>query len=252
MSDELPRDPLYDEGPGEEAQELVEATDEQTTPGDCPAETDELERPSDSASQDAAEEAPPHDEHDVTVEAAEPNAEEAPTAEEEPSEAERFVRQTIEAGDQAFLAAVNAAAAETAEPATEEPAEEVPLARRWDEFLLALSAPTRDAVWEGGFSSLDDLTGRTKEDVTFPRGPFSPPQADEVEAWLLAHGGKFRPSLAELRQLRRRVTVTGDGTGSVRELDLTPEERAARQLRILAMAKNGVLAARQLSRQLEG
>src|SRR5690606_18598612 len=129
---------------------------------------------------------------------------------------------------------------EAADAPTEE---QIPLTRRWDEFMLALSDATRNAVWEGGYNGLDDLMNRFKADVIRPRGPFTPAQADEVEAWLLANGGRFQPTHAERLRLSRRSS----GGASAGEAYMSPEERSDRQLHLMSMAKNGQAMARDLA-----
>ena len=59
--------------------------------------------------------------------------------------------------------------------------------KRWDDFLRALNAATRESIWELGIKSITAFREYTREDLVRPRGRLTEGQVNEVEEWLNAH-----------------------------------------------------------------
>lgn len=62
------------------------------------------------------------------------------------------------------------------------------LTGKWDEFLVAMTSPTRLIIWEMGVASLVWFTTKSREDLMPPYSKLTSGQLDEVESWLNQHG----------------------------------------------------------------
>jgi len=151
----------------------------------------------------------------------EPAAEEVEEDSQEPPETEELTQP--EEGPPEEVTAPAGPVAEQQEEVPPAP-ENVPLFRRWDQFMTEIDRPIRDAMWEMGINDMQKLTSRTREDLLKPKGKLSSAdQVDAVEAWLGQYGAKLAPVV--VARPAARVASTGSGQDM-----LSPQDRHSREM----------------------